>query len=125
MLVALISVGLMYACTRGHEMQKTAGDVTITLSARSYPLVKGDNALTVRLVDSSGKSVTDAKVDVRYYMPAMPGMAPMEYSAQPMLSGDAYAFKANIPMEGGWRVDVTTNRGGTPLPTVTFNVDAR
>jgi hypothetical protein len=31
----------------------------------------------------------------------------------------------NIPMEGGWRLDVTTNRGGTPLPTVTFNVDAR
>ncbi|HYA86099.1 MAG TPA: FixH family protein [Nitrospirota bacterium] len=125
LLVAFVSVGLIYACTRGYEMQKTGGNVTITLSARSYPLVKGDNALTVKLADSSGKLVTDAKVDVRYYMPAMPGMAPMEYTTQSMLNGDTYAFKANIPMEGGWRVDVTVNRGGTLLPMVTFNVDAR
>lgn len=125
MLVALISVGVVFGCTKGYETQKTAGDVTVTLSAGSYPLVKGDNALKVKLADSSGKPVTDAKMDVRYYMPAMPGMAPMEYTTQTMPSGNAYAFNANIPMEGGWRVDVTTNRGGTALPTVTFNVDAR
>ncbi len=69
--------------------------------------------------------MTDAKVEVRYYMPAMPGMAPMEYTAQTITGGSAYAFNANIPMEGGWRVDVTTTRGGTALPTVTFNVDVR
>lgn len=124
-LVAFISLGAVFGCTKGYESQKTAGGVTITLSARSYPLVKGDNTLTLKLADSSGTSVTDAKVDVRYYMPAMPGMAPMEFTTQAMLSGNTYAFKANIPMEGGWRVDVTTNRGGTALPTVTFNVDAR
>jgi len=125
MLVALISLVVVFGCTKGYETQKTTGDVTITLSAGSYPLVKGDNTLTVKLADASGKSVTDARVDVRYYMPAMPGMAPMEYSTQAMQSGNTYAFKANIPMEGGWRVDVITNRGGTVLPTVTFNVDAR
>ena len=123
--VALISAGVLFGCTQGYETQKTAGDMKITLSAGSYPLVKGDNSLTVTLADSSGKPVTDAKVDVRYYMPAMPGMAPMEYTTQAMSSGNTYAFKANIPMEGGWRVDVTANRGGTALPTVTFNVDAR
>jgi YtkA-like len=123
--VALISMGVIFGCTKGYEAQKTAEGVTVTLSAGSYPLVKGDNTLTVKLADSSGKSVTDAKVEVRYYMSAMPGMAPMEYTTQALLSGNAYAFKANIPMEGGWRVDVATNRGGTALPTVTFNVDAR
>lgn len=123
--VALISMGVIFGCTKGYETQKTAGDVKITLSAGSYPLVKGDNSLTVKLADSSGKSVTDAKVDVRYYMPAMPGMAPMEYTTQAMLSSNTYELKANIPMEGGWRVDVTVNRGGTALPIVTFNVDAR
>jgi hypothetical protein len=118
-------MGVVFGCTKGYETHKTAGDVTVTLSAGSYPLVKGDNTLSVKLADSSGKPVTDAKVDVRYYMPPMPGMAPMEYTTQAMPSGNTYAFKANIPMEGGWRVDVTTNRGGTALPTVTFNVDAR
>jgi YtkA-like len=125
MLIALVSLGMVFGCTKGYESQKSAGDVTVSLSASSYPLVKGDNTLKVKLADSSGKPVTDAKVDVRYYMPAMPGMAPMEYTTQAVASGSAYAFKANIPMEGGWRVDVTPNRGGTALPTVTFNVDAR
>ena len=125
MLVALISVGMVFGCTKGYEAQKSAGDVTVTLTAGSYPLVKGDNTLKVKLADSAGKPVTDAKGDVHYYMPAMPGMAPMDYTAQTVAGGSTYAFKANIPMEGGWRVDVTTTRGGKVLPTVTFNVDAR
>jgi nitrogen fixation protein FixH len=123
--IAALAVTVVAGCTKGYETRKTAGDLTITLSASSYPLVKGDNTLTVKLADSSGKPVTDAKVDVRYYMPAMPGMAPMEYTAQATPAGDAYRFTANIPMEGGWRVDVTTNRGGSVLPAVTFNIDVR
>ena len=120
-LAALVAAG----CTKGYETKKTTGDLTITLSAKSYPLVKGDNTLAVKLTDASGKAVTDAKVDVRYYMPPMPGMAPMEYTAQAVPAGDAYKFTANIAMEGGWRVDVTANRGGSVLPPATFNVDAR
>lgn len=52
-LVALISVGVVFGCTKGYETQKSAGDVTVTLSACSYPLVKGDNSLEVKLADSS------------------------------------------------------------------------
>jgi len=65
-------------CAKGYEAKKTVGDVGFILSASSYPLVKGDNSLTVKVADAAGKPVTDAKVDVRYYMPAMQGMAPME-----------------------------------------------
>jgi hypothetical protein len=123
--IAVLTVMVVFGCTKGYETRKTAGDLTVLLSAGSYPLVKGNNNLTVKLSDATGKAVTDAKVDIRYYMPPMPGMAPMEYQTQAMPSGDAYKFTANIPMEGGWRVDVTTNRGGSVLPAVTFNVDAR
>jgi hypothetical protein len=123
--IAALAALVVAGCTKGYETRKTAGDLTISLSARSYPLVKGDNTLAVKLADSSGKAVTDAKVDVRYYMPPMPGMAPMEYTTQATPAGDAYNFTVNIPMEGGWRVDVTANRGGSVLPAVTFNIDAR
>jgi hypothetical protein len=127
MVLVVVSFAMIavFGCTKAYETQKTTGGVTVTLSAASYPLVKGDNKLTLKLADASGKSVTDAKVDVRYYMPSMPGMAPMEYTTQAMPSGNAYTFTANIPMEGGWRVDVNANRGGSALPAVTFNVDAR
>lgn len=125
-IMTVFTIGLLVAgCTKGYETKKAAGDVTVTLSAGSYPLIKGDNTLTIKLADASGKAVTDAKVDARYYMPAMPGMAPMEYTTQAAAEGKVYTFKANIPMEGGWKVDVSVNRGGTVLPLVTFNVDAR
>ncbi len=123
--IAALAAVVATGCTKGYETKKTVGDLTITLSSKSYPLIKGDNTLAVKLADTSGKAVTDAKVDVRYYMPAMPGMAPMDYTTQATPAGDAYKFTVNIPMEGGWRVDVTANRGGSVLPAATFNIDAR
>ena len=121
----LISMALVFGCTKGYQTEKAANDVKIALTADRYPLVKGDNALNIKVTDMAGKSVSDAAVTVRYYMPAMPGMAPMEYTAQAALKGSAYAFGANIPMEGGWKVDVTVTQPGKPAVTATFNVDAR
>jgi len=123
--IAVLTVMVVFGCTKGYETKKSAGDLSVILSAGSYPLVKGDNSLTVKITDGAGKPLTDAKVVIRYYMPPMPGMAPMEYQTQAMPSGDAYKFTANIPMEGGWRVDVSAARGDSQFPTTTFNVDAR
>lgn len=124
-IIAALAAFVASGCTKGYEVQKTAGDLTVKLKAGSYPLILGDNALTVKIADATGKSVTDAKVGVRYYMPPMPGMAPMEYTLEATPKGDSYSFVANIAMEGGWRVDVNVTRGDKPASTVTFNVDAR
>jgi len=87
--VAVIGALVVLGCTKGYESQKTVDDLTIKLTVGSYPLVKGDNTLTVKVTDAAGKAVSDAKMDVRYYMPPMPGMAPMDFSGQAMLRGDA------------------------------------
>jgi YtkA-like protein len=123
--IAVLAIFTAAGCTKGYQTQKAAGDLTVTLSAGSYPLIIGDNAMTIKITDSSGKAVTDAKVGARYYMPHMPGMAPMEYTVEGTPKGGGYGFNANIAMEGGWRVDVNVVRGDKPSPTVTFNVDAR
>jgi YtkA-like protein len=123
--IAALAAFTAAGCTKGYQTQKTAGDLTVTLSAGSYPLIIGDNAMTIKITDASGKAVSDAKVGVRYYMPAMPGMAPMEYNVEAAPKGEAYGFTVNIAMEGGWRVDVNVVRGDKPSPTMTFNVDAR
>ncbi len=115
----------LFACSKGYETQKTADDVKITLSVDRYPLVKGDNTLNVKVVDTSGKPVADAAVTVRYFMPPMPGMAPMEYTAQAVSKGDRYAVAANFPMEGGWKTEVSVARQGKPTATAMFNLDAR
>ncbi len=123
--IVVLALVIVAGCTKGYETRKSAGDHTVILSAGSYPLVKGDNNLTVKLTDSTGKAVTDAKVNVRYYMPPMPGMAPMDYNTQAVLKGDRYAFSANIPMEGGWKTEVSVARPGKPAASALFNVDAR
>jgi YtkA-like protein len=123
--ILLVALAAAAGCSKGYESKKTVEGVTISLKADRYPLVKADNGLSVTVADASGKSVTDAAVQAKYYMPPMPGMAPMEYSVQAVQKGDTYAFTANIPMEGGWKVEVTATRPGKPAAVATFNVDAR
>jgi len=124
-MIAVLFGAIVFACSKGYESQKSAGDLRVTLSVERYPLVKGDNTLIVKVADASGKAITDAAVSVRYFMPPMPGMAPMEYKTQAVLKNVRYSFSANIPMEGGWKAEVSVTRGGNPAVTVTFNVDAR
>lgn len=126
-LIGILSVAIVAVagCSKGYESKKVADDLSVTLKADRYPLIKSDNALSVIVADATGKTVSDAVLQVRYYMPAMPGMAPMEFTAQAAPKGNGHSFTANIPMEGGWKVDVTATRPGRPAATVTFNVDAR
>lgn len=124
-LVAIISAVVVFGCSKGYESQKSVGDLTVVLTADRYPLVKADNTLSVKVTDSAGKAVTDAKVAVRYYMPPMPGMAPMEFNTQAMLKGSVYAFTANVPMEGGWKIEISVAQPGKPAVMATFNLDAR
>jgi YtkA-like len=123
--VLLVAIVIVAGCSKGYDTKKTVDDLSVTLKADRYPLIKSDNDLSVRVNDASGKTVTDVTVQIRYYMAVMPGMAPMEFTPQAVPKGDKYSFTANIPMEGGWKVDVTATRPGKPAVTATFNVDAR
>ncbi len=124
-LAGAMALSLMGGCSKGYLSQKTVDGMNITLKAERYPLIKGDNALSVIVADSSGKALGDVTVTARYYMPPMPGMAPMEFNAMAQAKGSGYAFTANIPMEGGWKIDVIATQPGKPAAVATFNVDAR
>ena len=120
-MIFALAVGVSWA----YEVQKTTAGLTIALSVGSYPLVKGDNELSVKITNGSGKAVTDAKVKVRFFMPPMPGMAHMTSNPKLVLNGDVYQFKANPAMEGTWKTEVTVVRSGKAPATATFNLDAR
>jgi N-methylhydantoinase B/oxoprolinase/acetone carboxylase alpha subunit len=122
---AIMSLVLAIGISWGYETQKTTGGLTITLSAGSNTLVKGNNDLSVKVTDKEGKAVTDAKVKVRFFMPAMPGMAPMSSKTEAILKGDVYRFIANPAMEGTWKTEITVLRPGKSSVTATFNLDAR
>lgn len=123
--ILIVALSITAGCSKGYESRKNAGDLEITLKADRYPLVKGKNTMTVVVTDSAGKPVTDALVQAKYYMPAMTGMAPVEFSAAAVRKGKGYTFKADIPMGGAWKIDVMTAQPGKPLLTATFTIDAR
>jgi hypothetical protein len=89
-LCAVISIAGLAGCSKGYVSEKISGGLSITLKAERYPLVRGDNKVTVTIVDSEKRTVTDAKVDMRFSMPPMPGMAPMDSKIQAGLNGDRY-----------------------------------
>jgi len=124
-LAVVLAVSALAGCSKGYESQKNVGDLGISLKVDRYPLVKGDNTLSVKVVGKNGKAVADAMVNVRYSMPPMSGMAPMEFNTQAAIKGSVYSFSANIPMEGGWKVDVNVTQPGKTPVSATFNVDAR
>ncbi len=124
-LVAVFASAIVFGCAKGYEAQQKAGDLTITLSTRNYPLVQADNTLDFTITDSDGKVVTDAKVDVRYYMPPMPGMTPMDYVSEASFKDDRYSMTAHIPMAGRWMVEVAVKRTGTAAVMTAFTLDAQ
>ena len=124
-LVVLVTLVLSVGMSWGYETQKKTDGLTIMITAGSYPLVSGDNALSAKVTDGSGKPVTDAKVTVRFYMPAMPGMAPMSSTTEAVLKGDVYWFTANVAMEGTWKAEVSVARPGKSPAKATFNLDSR
>ena len=125
MVLAVVAVFLSVGLSWGYETQKASGGLTVILLARSYPLAMGDNAVSVKILDASGKTVTDAAVTVRFFMPPMPGMAPMSSTIQAQPTGDAYPFTANVAMAGTWKAEVSVVRQGKPQVMVVFNLDAR
>ncbi len=92
--------------------KKQVGDITVTFSTIPSPPRVGENTLRVRLTDSKGETIKNAKVAFGFTMP-MPGMSPV--SAQAALSKEGfYEAKGNLGMGGTWHVTVKATIPGKP-----------
>ena len=122
-MVVLLTAGIAYA--KDYEVNKKAGEYDLVVKIdKNPPVAGGDNNMTIRVKDKSGKYVSDAKVKVTYSMPAMPGMPAMNYKADAELKGDDYTAKINFPMSGSWNVAVKVIKGGK-TSAMKFTVDAK
>ena len=119
MAVVLIA-GVAYA---KDEYKKKAGDYNVTITLDRSPSV-GQNDVTINIKDAKGKDVTDADVVVEYSMPAMPGMAPMNYKTKAVQKGGSYQARMNLSMAGPWTVNTKITKGGK-AQSAKINIDAR
>jgi hypothetical protein len=118
----LLSTGV--ALAKDYEVKKKAGDFDVVVTIDKNPPVTGDNGVTIAIKDAGGKTVKDAKVVIDYSMPAMPGMPPMNYKADALLKGEAYAATMNLSMAGPWNITVKISAGGKN-GSMKFTVDAK
>ncbi len=112
-----------FACARGYEETRQAGEYDVTMVIDNNPPVVGYNTVSVGIRDSSGKYVTDAKVVVDHCMHAKHGMPEMRYTADAVVRDSKYATKVHLCMPGCWMVDVKITRAGK-TSTAKFSLNA-
>jgi hypothetical protein len=120
-LILLLAAGVAFA--KAYEVNRKAGDYSVDIKMDKNPPSVGMNNMEIAVTDKAGKAVKDAKVVVEYGMPAMPGMAPMNYKADAKPDGDKYNASLNISMPGPWSVNVRISVAGKTVST-RYTLDA-
>jgi hypothetical protein len=116
-LVSVLTIGLFFvACgesdsaSEGFTKSGKAGSLEVTYSS-AKPLVVGDNTIDVK-VSKDGKAVTGAKVELKIFMPEMPGMPYMEESKILSPTDNGYTTNVNFSMGGTWQVKIYIEKDG-------------
>ena len=86
--------------------------INIVLTPKPNPPESGENRLLIVLNDEAGKPVTDAKINVLLFMPAMGTMPRMEERAVVEEKGDGnYLADFSLAMGGSWEIVSTIEKG--------------
>jgi len=109
---------------RDFTARKKIDGYTVDVAINRNPPIVAKNELLVGIKDALGKPVSDLKVMVNYYMPPMPGMAPMNYTVRASPKGDGYLVIMDLIMTGPWNIVVKTSVAGKRL-SATFPIDVR
>lgn len=112
------------SAARDYVIRKKVDQFTVTATIDRNPPILGHNLLTVAITDGSGKPVKDLVVMVNYYMPPMPGMAPMNYTIRANPKGDGYAMTMDLIMTGPWIIVIKFPFQGKRLQ-MSFPIDVR
>ena len=116
----LMMAGSVYA-TEFSSVNET-GDVTVLVTADSDPLKVGDNTVTLEISGKNGGQVTDAEVDIYYFMPSMPAM---NYTSKAEMKGTKYAAVIKPTMPGAWKADIKVINAVGEAQKVTISFDAK
>lgn len=125
--LAFLTMILVYtgvAVADEYKATSKAGDLEVMLTIDKNPPVVGKNNATIAIKDQSGQPVTDAAVRVEYGMPAMPGMAPMNYKSDAVQGEGVYKAPLSMSMAGPWFVNAKILKD-KKVSTAKFNVDVQ
>ncbi|GBE36974.1 hypothetical protein BMS3Bbin07_01129 [bacterium BMS3Bbin07] len=124
--IFLVLLGLFFMSAvvyaTGFDMVKNVGDVTVRVSIGKDSPVVGKNNISVDLLNPEKGAITDAEVELAYFMPAMPAM---KYETSAIQKGSSYTAVLGLAMAGQWNVDVRFKRPGGKFEKITFSINAK
>lgn len=115
--VVLLLVAAGAAFAANPVVKHKAGSYNVTVSTDKSPLAVGDNPATITIKDASGMDVTDAKVDLSYFMPSM---SSMKYTASVAVEKNGYTAVIKPTMPGEWKLIVKFSKPGEKEYKTTF-----
>ena len=107
LLISLLTLALSASLLQAVAFEKDAKFRTTKIHITSdKPLSTGSNVFVLD-IKKDGKVPVGAKVSVKAFMPAMPGMPAMKSQAKAKdLGNGKYEVKLNIAMNGTWQIHV-------------------
>ncbi|MGD9623390.1 MAG: FixH family protein [Arcobacter sp.] len=118
-LTLVLALNFLNAEPINQNGEKDGYNVTLT-SEKS--LVVGDNEFVIKLVKDE-KTITTAKVKIKFFMPEMPGMPYMEYEGKAELVDGVYRTKINFSMAGTWQYQLKFKTDDDVVHTIRGSVN--
>jgi len=124
--MAFLLMLLFAGSAQGKELvvKRNVQGYSIDVTLKRNPPILGKNDVRVEIKDSQGKEVVEAAVAVNYFMPPMPGMAPMNYTIKAAQDGSGYGATMDLIMKGPWNIVIKADVAGKPL-RMTVLIDVR
>ncbi len=95
----------------GYQYQEEREGYSLHFSLDGERLMQERSRLSIRITDPAGEAVTGLKPRVRYGMPPIKGMMPMNHKARVLQDGDHYVAEITPSMPGRWVVDLSVRIG--------------
>lgn len=121
-LVAFLFLIPGHSYGKGLELRNKAGDYDVEIRLSRNPPVIGKNLIEIKIKDARGQAVKVTGVQINYYMPPMPRMAPMNHIIPAEADRTDYRATLNFIMSGPWVIAVKIPFAGK-TKTAKFHVD--
>ncbi len=103
LLALMLGTGLLPAAD--FEKEAKHRDIKVLITAEK-PLTVGSNTLQLSIFEKE-KTIKEAKVSVKLFMPAMPGMPAMQSTSEAKaLENGKYRVPVNFSMSGTWQLHI-------------------
>lgn len=120
----LAAVMMFISSAYAHSFNTIFNTDSIKISAASESTIfkVGENEVIIELSDLTGNTITNAEVNIYYYMPSMPAM---NYEVKSTLKGSKYATIIKPVMPGEWTADIKVKREDSSIKKVSVNFEVK